>query len=115
MQALWVTLACFSGMFGFAYLVSGFTGLVYGDMKEPESGLGKALLVLDAIFTGCLGMFTKSAVDNWPKDKESRRHLGIGILLMVLCLLFVGLAGDVLRRLTSFRPHSGPLTRLLVA
>jgi hypothetical protein len=87
MTALLIILACFAGIFAFAYGTAGLVGLL--DLDRPPGKNSVVLLLLDQLLTLGLGTFVSTIARNWSRRPEERRLLGIAAVCGALCLLFL--------------------------
>jgi uncharacterized membrane protein len=87
MTAFLTILACFAGVFAFAFGAAGFLGLM---SFEPPSKKGGLLLgLLDHTFT--FGAFTalSEISRNWESRPAERRLLYVGFACGVACIILV--------------------------
>jgi hypothetical protein len=87
MAILLTILACFAGVFAFAFGASGLIGLMN---FRPQSGKrGGFLLLLDHLVFGGLVSAFRDIAHNWSKRAAERNLLCIGIACAVVCITLV--------------------------
>lgn len=92
MHALWISLACLSGVFAFAVLFSGLIGLQ--DTEPPKDRAGKILLMIDVFFFGALGSIVSGIGKNWQSHAEERSLIWSGLGCLAATILFAILASQ---------------------
>jgi hypothetical protein len=90
MRPLFIILACFAGVFTFAFLLAGILGLQ--DTQPPKDGRGFTLRLFDAIVLGGLGSVVLGFQKNWHTQREARAMIYAGLVALAALLLFGCLA-----------------------
>jgi len=87
MTTLLTILACFSGVFAFAFGAAGFIGLM--SFEPPSKKGGLLVCLLDHTFTG--GAFTalSDIARNWQSRPAQRRMLYVGLACGVASITLV--------------------------
>lgn len=93
MHTLWIILACFSGVFAFAFLLAGVQGMQEENPEPPKDVSEKISHVLGAIIFGVLGSMPGSMLrgiaKNWNKQPNERRLVYAGLLCLAAFVVFV--------------------------
>jgi hypothetical protein len=90
MNILWIILACFSGMFAFAFLLAGIAGLQ--DTTPPKSRAGAVFQFLDAIVLSGMASVIRGFRKNWSARTEERWLVFAGLTSLAASILFLCLA-----------------------
>jgi hypothetical protein len=90
MHALFVVLACFAGIFAFAFLLAGILNLQ--DFDRETNRTETIFQVIDALVLGSIGTAVRAILRNWSARDEARRLIYTGLVSLILFFLFVGLA-----------------------
>lgn len=90
MHTLWIILACFSGVFAFAYLLAGIMGMQ--DDEPPNNRSKLILLSCDITGVSALGEALRGAAKNWSTRPDEHRLVYAGLLCLAASMVFVCLA-----------------------
>lgn len=90
MHTLWIILACFAGVFAFAFLLAGMLGLQ--DTTPPKDRGDAAFRFVDATLFGGIGSIIRGFDKNWATSKEERRLFCAGVGCLGFFILFACLA-----------------------
>ena len=90
MHTVWIILACFAGIFSFAFLTAGTLGLQ--DTPAPKSRPGALFQLLDGIVFGSIGSILRGFVMNWSTHRDERRLVYTGLICLAALIVFGGLA-----------------------
>lgn len=90
MQTLWTILACFSGVFAFAFLLAGIFGLQ--DDSPRKDGKVSVFAVLDCLILGGIATALLNASFQPNIRPKERRLLWTGLACLAAFILFFYLA-----------------------
>lgn len=87
MTALLTILACFAGVFAFAFGMAGFVGLV--SFEPPKDKRGAVGTLIDHLVTGGFISILRDIERNWPEREAERRLLYLGFACGLACIVLV--------------------------
>lgn len=90
MATLFTVLACFAGVFAFAFGLAGLLGLL--DHQPPKDKRHLSLFLIDHLIAAGVVSTVREAGNSWEKRPKERNLLCTGFVCGVLCLLLLGLA-----------------------
>lgn len=91
MISLLQILACFAGVFAFAFVVAGLAGLAMPE-NDGRSGIGSGpspSQMVDMLLTGGCFTLISNIGKNWEHRPAERRMLFGGIGLALVCLMLI--------------------------
>jgi hypothetical protein len=87
MTTLLTILACFAGVFAFAFGTAGFLVLV--SFEPPKEKRSAFLFFLDHLFAGGLVSMLRDVAHNWSQRVTERRLLCLGLACGLACIILV--------------------------
>ena len=81
-------LACFAGVFAFAFGMAGFLGLVNWEPSKEKRSL---FFFFDQLVAGGVISMLRDIAQNWRSRTTERRMLCLGVACGLLCIILVTL------------------------
>jgi hypothetical protein len=90
MHALFIILACFAGVFAFAFLLAGILGLQ--DTTPPKDRTDATFQFADAVVFSGIASVLRGFEKNWSTRREERRLFCGGLVCLAAFIVFACLA-----------------------
>jgi hypothetical protein len=89
MHTLWIILACFSGVFAFAFLLAGVQGMQEENPEPPKDVSEKISHIVDATIFGSLGSMLRGVAKNCSKQLNERHLIYAGLISLAAFMVFL--------------------------